>query len=356
MKKIALVDIDGCLIQNGKLNLDLVKKLQEYDEVILFTQRSKYIQTGQLPRHYFSNPDSTSIVTTPQAVDALQERTHKTVRVSTSLDPYFGEPTEYFERELRSFESRMQKALIAHVAVHPDDPFERGTFNDEYESEVSSVRKALKQEENVPPDRFYPIGKVEQYIHLTKSLQSSSECSIDYFDDRSANMQEILDAGDMLPITPQCILVDKHNLQLFVPHAPDDKHPSIKAFNDYIKARQDEVNSSGGKQYHTIWARLFKPDVSAANKISAAEKCIHLLSGKQDVSFSKEELKALQDKRLGNLFKEHHANHEELTTHKDLKEIAGTYKQQMAALKGPSKETELTFKAKEGDNEEFRLK
>ncbi|HHF7374667.1 hypothetical protein [Legionella bozemanae] len=100
-KKVALVDIDGCLLIKGELNLNLVKRLREggYDEIILFTQRSKFVQSLNLPML----TDDT-LKSTADAVASLSAALEgKPIKVSTSVDSMFGEQFAYFD-QLKSFE------------------------------------------------------------------------------------------------------------------------------------------------------------------------------------------------------------------------------------------------------------
>ena len=47
-KRVTFVDIDGCSVQRGKLNLTLVEQLKSYDEVILLILNAlkKSVGTG----------------------------------------------------------------------------------------------------------------------------------------------------------------------------------------------------------------------------------------------------------------------------------------------------------------------
>ncbi|MCE3044297.1 hypothetical protein [Legionella sp. 16cNR16C] len=310
-KKVALVDIDGCLIQDGKLNLALAEKLKAYDEVILFTQRSKYIQTIQANIWRGGDPvTENDILVTPDAVDKLSALLGKQVKVSTSVDRFFNSPLSYYETELKPFEQNLKKALI-----EQGEDLNLAPFREVVTQEEVVVRQLLAQAPEVNAADFYPKGKVEQFVTLTGALptilKTDEEIEVDFFDDHPDNLQEIIDHPH-LPIKPNCFVVANHHVSTL---SSFNKHQSnnisrteavirgefsdiINNLQSYKQARADEWKKSGS-EYGSNWARIFKHEVgSARNKISAVDKAIQILSGVEGVEVSAGELKALKDGRV----------------------------------------------------------
>ena len=196
IKKVALVDIDNCLLQNGALNIALVERLKSdgYDEIILFTQRSKFIQEGQL--FYHVNDGHNGLVSTPDILQALSEQGLPDVKVSTSVDQYHGQPTEYYHRDsdgLGAFESRWLAALRKQ-----EEHVDRSSFTLEKNKEIEGVRASLRLSLDAHPNSFYPRGKVDQYQHLLKEkllrdIPEGQQLQVDYFDDSGSNIFEIMD-------------------------------------------------------------------------------------------------------------------------------------------------------------------
>ncbi|KTC68288.1 hypothetical protein Lbir_2890 [Legionella birminghamensis] len=313
-KKVALVDIDGCLVQDGKLNLALVEKLKQYDEVILFTQRSKFIQKKNannwlmLDLHKGNN-----ILITPDAADQLSALLGKNVKVSTSVDRFFGKPLAYYESELKPFEQNLKAALRGEV-----DEIDFSPIQAEVDKESPVLRELLRQGDDVSAGSFYPKDKVDQYVTLTGALpallDTDEEIVIDFFDDHPENLQEIIDHKH-LPIKPNCFIVAKQHistLSSFNQHkssAPNDTEAvargavtdTIASLRNYKKDRYDEWQQTGS-EYKSNWAAIFKHQVgSARNKISAVDKAIQILSGVEEVKVSAAELKALKDGRVKEL-------------------------------------------------------
>lgn len=130
--KIALVDIDGCLVQDGKLNMALVERLKSegYNQIALFTQRSKFMLYEKLSNGI---PSDTTLYYTPDIVEAL-EKHGLPVKVSTSVDHYVGEPLQYYD-ELAKFERQYQQFLVGY------DP--TGNLTDAQTSQLSDLYKQI---------------------------------------------------------------------------------------------------------------------------------------------------------------------------------------------------------------------
>lgn len=209
MPYVALVDIDGCLVVNGKLNPAVVKQLREggYDEIILFTQRSKFLQIGQISRAYLLGvpPEAGVIVTTPDAVAALEQELGKTIRVSTSVDQFFGGATEYYGAKdgLAEFESDIKAESSSKGMDAQLSP-----FNLQATIEAEFIREKLRSDPNLGENlqldadtrdtaALYPKGKVKQYQHLLEglptilSVENLNDTTIDFFDDRAGNLNEV---------------------------------------------------------------------------------------------------------------------------------------------------------------------
>jgi len=213
-KKVALVDIDGCLIQKNKLNKHLVELLrnEHYDEIILFTQRSKLVQrTNIAAKLSASNSPGTDILTTKQAVELLSKALNKTIRVSTSVDSVFGKPLEYFETQLKDFEERF---LPAEIQRQDGDSGEVNAsivdeINNESEAVVTFFKKAPS---NDYTEEGYPRKKVEQFMSLDKELSTDGvTVTYDYFDDNYNNLIEIQEESSITN-KPKCYVVTSKNI------------------------------------------------------------------------------------------------------------------------------------------------
>jgi hypothetical protein len=309
-KRVALVDIDGCLVQNGKLNMALVKKLQEYDEIILFTQRSKYIQTMQASIWRADPINPKDILITPDAVEQLSKALSKPVKVSTSVDRFFGSPLKYYDRQLKDFEIQLKDRLIEHGEMLSLDGFER-----QYrESEVPIIRKLAHAAAGADPSTFYPRGKVEQYVSLTGQLpailDTREEITVDFFDDHPENLQEIMD-HEHLPIEPTCYVVGgKHmctledynhkrpqgelNTQRCVMHI--EEHNKIEAAIDKLKAHKKLLAEQPAGRTDKLMS-FFHVHASVNQQISAIDKAIQILSG-ADVDLSERDLRILKQQPI----------------------------------------------------------
>lgn len=122
---VAMEDIDGCLVieKNGEkiLNPALIAHLQQgdYQQIILFTQRSKFMRYEDCFKHDPLDPEKsppTALSTTPEIVDALTrslraalgKNVDKIIQVSTSVDAVFGQALAYYP-QLADFERDYQK-------------------------------------------------------------------------------------------------------------------------------------------------------------------------------------------------------------------------------------------------------
>lgn len=270
-KRVAFVDIDGCLVIGGKLNHALVEQLKSYDEVILFTQRSKFLQIGQITRAYLLSEDvkEDTIVNTPDAVDALSQAIKKPVKVSTSVDQYFGAPTEYYETSLKVFEQDLKEE------AQKKDP-DLKAFNKRVTEEAGTIKKHLNiTDERASPETYYPQGKVEQcqgiMVHLPRLLGTEEDVTVDFFDDSKRNHTEIIDSDDKdLPKKPNCMVVSgsyicpiaKFHEQYGKDADPRDpkihdqlqKDPIAK-LSQYIADREQE-RSTSKSEFKSKWAEF----------------------------------------------------------------------------------------------------
>ncbi|VEB32280.1 Dot/Icm T4SS effector [Legionella sainthelensi] len=229
-KEIALVDIDGCILQDGKLNEDLLKKLIQgnYDQIILFTQRSKFLQVTNLKHHQDSH-----LKTTEDVATELSRRLDKEVKVSTSVDTMFGAQFNYFDK-LKSFERKFLKfmnaneKLITHesheseirriknrkdltendsakliaqeqMQLLPEAELQKlKAFKNEIDEEIAAEKKIIRDYTNANPSYrtndpdSYPKSKVLQFKDLCDELtKEGDEIKVDYYDDSYANLDEI---------------------------------------------------------------------------------------------------------------------------------------------------------------------
>ncbi len=229
-KEIALVDIDGCILQDGKLNEDLLKKLIQgnYDQIILFTQRSKFLQVTNLKHHQDSH-----LKTTEDVATELSRRLDKEVKVSTSVDTMFGAQFDYFDK-LKSFERKFLKfmnaneKLIEHesheIAIRriknrkdltendsakliaqeqmqlvPEEELQKlKAFKNEIDQEIAAEKQTIWDYTTKNPSYrtndpdSYPKSKVLQFKDLCDELtKEGDEIKVDYYDDSYANLDEI---------------------------------------------------------------------------------------------------------------------------------------------------------------------
>ncbi|QMT61533.1 hypothetical protein [Legionella sp. PC997] len=249
-KKVALVDIDGCLIIEGKLNADLVERLRQggYDEIILFTQRSKFVQSLSLPRQLSED----EIKTTNDAVSHLSEALGKPVKVSTSVDFMFDGPFTYFEQlktteelilnntsnlaKLRSHQADKRKIeelggeaesarnklkeieVIRRRLLTDNELAEIEELKKQLENEISEEKKVVAEYQSTHEEYKttdvdgYPVNKEQQLINLRETLtQDGSELEEDYFDDNYLNLQEL----EGLEKKPNRFVVSKGRIMSF---------------------------------------------------------------------------------------------------------------------------------------------
>lgn len=202
-KKVALVDIDGCLIINGQLNMTLVNKLKQYDEIILFTQRSILMQYKNMQPYVTGLLETEDkLLTTFQVVEALQKELKKPVRVSSSLDQVFGFPLEYYEKKIKPYEE----------AYLNDDPNANAMMMREIDAVWEKSHPGEKRGPEISPGTFYPEGKINQYVLVHAYLKSQQKFAktpftVDYFDDSRENLAEILGDQHQEETKPSCKLV-----------------------------------------------------------------------------------------------------------------------------------------------------
>ncbi|WP_454782181.1 hypothetical protein [Legionella sp. WA2022007384] len=269
-KKVALVDIDGCLLINGKLNLDLVKLLREgdYDEIILFTQRSKFVQSLNIPNQIMAGNE---LKTTEDAVTHLSEALGRPVKVSTSVDFMLVKPLAYFDElkpvedlilenarnmaKLRSHQANLQQIEQLGRELATAQKSEVSKLKQEIsvikqrllsEKELEEIeRKKATLEQEIKKEKLaivdyqkkhpeykttdpegYPVNKEHQLRDLRKELtQDGVEVEEDYFDDNYLNLQEF----DELDDKPNRFVVSKGKILPF-----EEVAPNLDAINDEI--------------------------------------------------------------------------------------------------------------------------
>lgn len=312
------MDIDGCIVHNNQLNQALVEQLREYDEIILFTQRSIFLQCGQITRKYqMSGVNKDELVNTPDVVKALGTALGKPIRVSTSIDHYYeaGQPTQYYENVLSGFEEELKLGVSK---VEQGNPYTVPSplvkqYNDEIAMVWEKVEKSASMKQQDPAS-FYPQGKVEQFAHLREALPAmlgTNDVAITYFDDSVDNLLEVAKATAEKPTAPRCLLVresyicpiDKWQAKYPNPTeiSKELQETPLSKLCDYVVLREGERNTSQYGEYNSRAARFFAFDSrSAATKISAAKKAIKILQGDDDPQYilDENELKALQQGRL----------------------------------------------------------
>lgn len=214
MKKIAYVDIDGTLIISRKespsliLNPELVKRLKTYDEIVLITQRCALIRIPTIKRLFgMDNPHPEDLISTKQAVTALQVAlgSHKPIRVSTSVDQHFGNPTQYYQETFENLEDGfMAKAIQRKQEAEEKDDAEPLDIQPIIKTEITKIRQTWQEvygeTKPVPEDdlALVPNDKKMQFITLTQYLLANypqntgaPKAQIDFYDDNFLNLQEV---------------------------------------------------------------------------------------------------------------------------------------------------------------------
>lgn len=227
-RKVAFVDIDGTLIINGKLNLQLVDKLKEYDDVILFTQRSKFLQVSQLVSAISRIPITDSLpelTTTSHVLLALQAHGIHVRGVSSSVDHYFGEPLAYYQSgEMERFEADAYKVGIDLRYDRDTDQVPR--LNLAVQQEFEIIKSSSQSDSaRLQPSDVYPKDKVEQYQRLLQSCRVNypyEQIDVTVFDDSETNLDEILKSPS-IPLTDQPVAIHV---------TPDTCKPMLVALQD----------------------------------------------------------------------------------------------------------------------------
>lgn len=295
--KVALIDIDGCLVQNNQLNPEIIKRIKEenYDQVILFTQRAKFLQIGQISRKYILDdvkPSSQDIVTTEDAVQALQKQLGQEVMVSTSIDQYFGEPLQYYETSLKYFEQELKQDCQKH-----EEGFDQKKFNRYVSEELSILRQELQiNDATMPPVEYFPQKKDEQYkvlLNHLKQMNPSANISIDFFDDRKANLAEVIQAKN-IDIKPNCFIVHDQNIQsLFKVHqyAHFTDQQSKGRFHFF------DVKTDATKHYKHDYQNL-KGDYLKSQILSDYKKQLEATCSEDEVKNIKEKFKRTEEYKI----------------------------------------------------------
>ncbi|VVC75759.1 hypothetical protein AQUSIP_10530 [Aquicella siphonis] len=257
-RKVALVDIDGTLIlKSGGINLNLIAKLKEYDDVILFTQRSKFLQISNIYSVLAMLAPEAAVpehITTSHVILALQAHGINPVGVSSSVDPFFGEPMCYYDgAQMEAFEAEAFEMGLE-VKLHPDrQPQGLSSLTREIEADNKHIQSRLASQsddsqQHAPPDQYYPKNKVVQYAHLLRELKSrysDAQLEVSVFDDQADNLGEILDSK----LIPECdkpvaFLVDSYScapLLMRLPGIDQEKYSrllfkNLALFVDYLLA------------------------------------------------------------------------------------------------------------------------
>jgi len=333
-RKVAFVDIDGCLLIDGKLNPELVKKLERggYDEIVLFTQRSMYMQSGQIPRTinqiYMENEEQladakdikTHMHTTPQVIKALEKVLSREVKLSTSVDSYVGNKQPFgYKDELQAFEDELaskhieycekygatadgEEASQALAAIHRE-------MKQKLNTESEAVRAGRQEEmqtnlQGSEPDAFYPREKIAQYEACIRALGLNKDDVIDYFDDSLENLKavsqkvqrtpsafRIRKSGSLMPLTVREKLLGQGELK------PDCLAKVDSGLFDFLV---DNFLDRGGKKqeydYKFSWLAVAKDKLkhgsnarSRTSDLQLSYKLILLLRGEPIRPFTREE-------------------------------------------------------------------
>lgn len=309
-KNIALINIDGHLAENGKFNNNLEEQLENFDEVILFTDRSIFKSLKQ-------SPEKSSFFVC-DFVENLSQTLKKPVRVFTTVDQYFGNPCTYYQETLKNFELKLK----TEQKKNPAQFDKQESILELKEAEIKRIRKksTSKQKDNKNGiANIYKYTIVGQYTFLANYLRisSSETINLSYFDDNLDNLESVTREHG-LPIQPQCILVGASYLLLLelyqtiygdrlnttdkdfkkkVSHVQKINNGinRLSLYHDMREAEREQSKS----EYGSTWAAWFKPkSISASIKLSAAEKAIRILKNEPYVDINDKEIKALSKGRL----------------------------------------------------------
>lgn len=305
--RFALVDVDGCLIQNGILNQNLIRKLkkEQYDHIILFTQRNKFLQVGQIVRSHlmdYQNHKTTDrILTTDDARRALatKMKNHQ-IRVSTSVDHLICQPLEYFVTELENFETSLNRTLL-----DDRESIDLQPFNAEVERETELVREALHiEDDTLPAAAFMPKGKVQQYQHLMDHLSkqhSQERLLIDYYDDRADNLFEVFKANTSA-IKPNCILVKANYLLVLSEEELLSKTPENfnddRQFYQYLFKQLFKERALNTKEYIRFGLHFNSKVMSRTIELQVLQKLLDFLDGQPVLGLNAQEKQCLSTSPL----------------------------------------------------------
>lgn len=111
IKKIAFVDVDDCLLlHDGTLNPTIVQRLKTggYQEITLFTQRGKYMQSVREGQYKIALSNN-AMFTITDVMQALKQEGIN-AKFSSSVSPYIEKPANYL-KDFARFENRFQQCI-----------------------------------------------------------------------------------------------------------------------------------------------------------------------------------------------------------------------------------------------------
>src|SRR3990167_8995890 len=200
MPKITLVDIDSTLVlRDTELNLALIEKLHEFDEVILFTQRSKHVQTLNLRGHISGNMElevNSSFLIIGNILNALR-RHGIHANVSTSLDHVVKRDNYYLEVD-EHIHQLMSNIIRTYPGYQESQQGDASTY-------VVTQLTSLGEPET-------PLTKVEPFRYLLNSLYlkyPGQSIQITFFDDNEDNLTEV---GAAFPKEPIRLIQVTHKI------------------------------------------------------------------------------------------------------------------------------------------------
>ncbi|MBX3708461.1 MAG: hypothetical protein KIT56_07620 [Gammaproteobacteria bacterium] len=338
-KRVALVDIDGTLVVNGKLNEELIEKLKfEYDSVVLFTQRNRYLKAINLVADLDAAADKSSDSSPVLIGNIVDELKARGISARVSITPLKDSspsesPYDYYEKKYKLFEDVVIKPRMD-TKWSENTQLWLGSLDDDIRREKSKIQQ----------------GKVEHYRDLTTWIQARNpgrDIEFSVFEDSIENIAEIAalepinntppseddlvfvqeekkKSANLLPPTfyyihkenhkgnhkgnqkINCYRLSRNDIEFFSQEKNNGKGHSSSYLEldrvleeEYIIRRKVE-RSIDNSRYHSFFGRV--SGMSSDIKIRAAEKMICAIRNKSSqVEFTNDEIVALRTGRLGKI-------------------------------------------------------
>lgn len=216
--KMILVDIDGCLLQQGQLNTALVAKLKRLQQkgysIYLFTQLNAGVLIEKINRALSIDPEARlneSIRTIAQVLAALKNQGLDPVQVSTSTDLFDGEPCRYYDNTIHAFEEALEQAYTvaaekggkaAGFSVDINHQLTGGqSLQQILEAENQSIKTYLElmgEDELLEQEKHaYLVSAIKTHINTITNKQQKQQ-TLAQFDQKNYTKTELLQIADSI--------------------------------------------------------------------------------------------------------------------------------------------------------------